>query len=95
MDSQDIHPSHVQMLPPTQQMIENNNNQPMVDPSQKRRLSRAHDNNFDKTPTQMENHMKTNDTHYIKNKTLQSPVGRYKVCEDQSTPSSSFFIQLK
>lgn len=65
-----------------QQIIENNNNQPLVDPTQKRRLSRAYDNNsIDKNQSLPldQNHSKPNDTHYIKNKTLQSPVNRYKV----------------
>lgn len=86
MDSQDLQISQqIQILPPTQQQIieNNNNNQPSIDPSQKRRLSRAHENNLDKTTMQqMENCAKTgNDTHYIKNKILQSPVSRYKVGE--------------
>lgn len=73
-------PQQVQMLSSsTQQLIETNNNQPLIDTSQKRRLSRASENNFD-GKTQMENYTKPiNDTHYIKNKALQSPVGRYKV----------------
>lgn len=81
MDSQDLQITQQTQMLPTQQLIENNNNnQPMIDPSQKRRLSRAHENNFDKTTMQMDNHTKTgNDMHYIKNKALQSPVSRYKV----------------
>lgn len=68
------------MMSPTQHLIENNNNnQPLIDASQKRRLSRTNENNFD-GKTQMENYTKTsNDPHYIKNKALQSPVSRYKV----------------
>lgn len=30
----------------SQQLIENNNNQPFIDPSQKRRLSRSQENNI-------------------------------------------------
>lgn len=68
------------MMSSTQHLIENNNNnQPIIDTAQIRRLSRANENNFD-GKTQMENHTKaSNDTHYIKNKALQSPVSRYKV----------------
>lgn len=66
----------------SQQLIENNNNQPLIDPSQKRRLSRSQENNIiDKTSLPLDNHTKSgNESHYIKNKTLQSPVNRYKVC---------------
>lgn len=66
----------------SQQLIENNNNnQPLVDQTQKRRLSRSQENNIiEKTPLPLDNHTKSpNDSHYIKNKTLQSPVNRYKV----------------
>lgn len=65
----------------SQQLIENNNNQPLMDSSQKRRLSRSQENNIiDKTSLPLDNHTKSpNDSHYIKNKTLQSPVNRYKV----------------
>lgn len=68
--------------PQQQQIIENNNNQPLIDPTQKRRLSRQQDSNvIDKNQTlPLENHSKPNETHYIKNKALQSPVNRYKVC---------------
>lgn len=64
-----------------QQIIENNNNQLLIDPAQKRRLSRSQENNIiDKTSAPIDNHAKSpNDAHYIKNKTLQSPVNRYKV----------------
>lgn len=64
-----------------QQLIENNNNQPLLDPTQKRRLSRSQENNIiDKNSLALDNHTKSsNDSHYIKNKTLQSPVNRYKV----------------
>lgn len=63
-----------------QQLIENNNNQLVLDPAQKRRLSRSQENN-NKTLPLDNNHTKSpNDSHYIKNKTLQSPVNRYKVC---------------
>lgn len=75
--------SNVQMLSAhqPQHIIENNNNQPLMDPSQKRRLSRSQENNLiDKISLPLDNHTKpTNDSHYIKNKTLQSPVNRYKV----------------
>lgn len=79
--------SNVQILSAhkPQQIIENNNNQPLMDPSQKRRLSRSQENNIiDKTSLPLDNHNKsTNDSHYIKNKTLQSPVNRYKVCDEK------------
>lgn len=58
-----------------QQIIENNNNQTAIDSNQKRRLSRAQEQNG----IPLENHSKPNDTHYIKNKALQSPTNRYKV----------------
>lgn len=53
-----------------------------MDSTQKRRLSRSQENNIiDKTSLPLDNHTKSpNDSHYIKNKTLQSPVNRYKVC---------------
>lgn len=83
--------SNVQMLSAhkPQQIIENNNNQPLMDPSQKRRLSRSQENNIiDKTSLPLDNHNKsTNDSHYIKNKTLQSPVNRYKVCDEEKMHS--------
>lgn len=65
----------------SQQLIENNNNQPLIDSTQKRRLSRSQENNIiDKISLPLDNHTKSpNDSHYIKNKTLQSPVNRYKV----------------
>lgn len=66
----------------SQQFIENNNNnQPLMDPSQKRRLSRSQENSLIEKPSlPLDNHTKsTNESHYIKNKTLQSPVNRYKV----------------
>lgn len=65
----------------SQQLIENNNNQPLIDPIQKRRLSRSQENNLiDKNALPMDNHTKSpSDAHYIKNKALQSPVNRYKV----------------
>lgn len=72
----------------TQQLIENNNNnnnnnnQPLIDPTQKKSSSRPQENNIiDRNSLQLDNHTKSpNDSHYIKNKTLQSPVNRYKVC---------------
>lgn len=68
-----------------QQLIENNNNQLVLDPAQKRRLSRSQENNIiDKPTLPLDNHTKSpNDSHYIKNKTLQSPVNRYKVCSSE------------
>lgn len=66
----------------SQQLIENNNNQPLIDPIQKRRLSRSQENNLiDKNNAlPLDNHTKSpSDAHYIKNKALQSPVNRYKV----------------
>lgn len=52
-----------------------------MDPSQKRRLSRSQENSsIEKPSLPLDNHTKsTNESHYIKNKTLQSPVNRYKV----------------
>lgn len=76
--------SNVQILSAhkPQQIIENNNNQPLVDPSQKI---------IDKTSLPLDNHNKsTNDSHYIKNKTLQSPVNRYKVCDKKTKLHSRF-----
>lgn len=62
--------------------ISDNNNHQTLDVSQIRRLSRTHENmNPDKNALAVDpNHAKSsNETHYIKNKALQSPVNRYKV----------------
>lgn len=72
-----MHQSSHQMV--HSQLTENNNRQ-MIDSNQQRRLSRAHEINLpEKNALPLENHSKTNESHYIKNKTLQSPVNRYKV----------------
>lgn len=80
----DLQQLNAQMISAQQkQLIENNNNnnQPLMEPSQKRRLSRFQENSLiDKTSLPLDNHTKSpNESHYIKNKTLQSPVNRYKV----------------
>lgn len=84
LDIQDTHlvlqqtPLNPQLLTAQkpQQMIENNNNQQsIIDSNQKRRSSHTKEPNG----VSLENHVKSNDTHYIKNKALQSPTNRYKV----------------
>lgn len=78
------------------QLIENNNNQPLIDPIQKRRLSRSQENNLiDKNVLPLDNHTKSpSDAHYIKNKALQSPVNRYKVCTIQSIYTNFHYYNL-
>lgn len=59
-----------------------NNNHQAMDVSQLRRMSRTQEDIMpDKKALSLEaTHTKqTNETHYIKNKALQSPVNRYKV----------------
>lgn len=73
--------SSQQKLQVSQRQLDNNNHQPM-DASQVRRLSRTHETILpDKNALTLDAmHIKQpNETHYIKNKALQSPVNRYKV----------------
>ncbi|XP_031640680.1 gamma-aminobutyric acid type B receptor subunit 2 isoform X1 [Contarinia nasturtii] len=92
----DLQQLNVQMMSAqkSQQLIETNNNQPLIDSSQKRRLSRSQENNIvDKTSLPMDNHAKSpNDSHYLKNKTLQSPVNRYKELEEKTIKNRSQLI---
>lgn len=85
MDLQDTHlalqqtPLSAQLLTAQkpQHIYENNNNQQsIIDSNQKRRLSRTAQ---EPNGLPLDNHTKTNDMHYIKNKALQSPTNRYKV----------------
>lgn len=69
-------------VPQRQISATDNNNHHTMDISQARRASRAQDNLVaDKSALTLDatNIKQTSETHYIKNKALQSPVNRYKV----------------
>lgn len=61
--------------------VENNNNAiSQKDQPQQRRMSRTAENANQKTTTpENQNNKTANEPHYIKNKSLQSPVNRYRV----------------
>lgn len=82
---QQMQPTQIVQLQKPQKIMENNNYQ-TTDASQKRRLSRTPENTLPaKNALPLENHTKgSNESHYIKNKALQSPVNKYKVGEWES-----------
>lgn len=79
---QPLMPQQKAQVPQRQIPAPDNNNHQMLDASLVRRKSRVQENIVaDKSALTLDaSHAKQpNDTHYIKNKTLQSPVNRYKV----------------